>query len=129
MLIHKELHPGGNYTYIPILSKSLSWYKSAHDKIALQNHTVLQGLLYSYCSRASWYAASMLQYGHADGLWIVSILVGCGFFPDSLKPKHSLLLIFWIPIIKWLQDHILALGLNIVFETNLLLLFADIRLR
>lgn len=40
MLTQKELHCGGNYMYIPILSKSVSWSKPTHDKTALWHHTV-----------------------------------------------------------------------------------------
>lgn len=99
LLAIKELHSGGNYPYIPILNESLSQSQSTHDKTALWNHTVPRGFLSSSYSRSSWHADSMLQCGHADDLWIVSILIGWGFFSDCFKPKNFLLLIFWIPAV------------------------------
>ena len=75
MLIPKELHSGGNYTFIPILSTSLSWSKSTHDKTALWHYTGHGDFCLPVVQRQA-SLASVHLCGHADGLCMVSILIG-----------------------------------------------------
>lgn len=74
MLIHKELHSGGNYTLMPILKKvfpdlSLAIIKLSYGTVSHRD------LCLPLVQRWVDMQPACSQYGYTDGLWILFILI------------------------------------------------------
>lgn len=67
-MIHKEHYCGGNCTFIPILSRSLAWCMSTHNKTTLALPCPMEILVFLFsrvgqCAAACTSLAVLMAYG------------------------------------------------------------------